>query len=357
LSQFGLLPSIFSSIKNLVVCSNLKILHHFSTTKEYDREHGDRWGIVLGGGDGTRLLGLTRLVSGDDRPKQFCSLFGGETLLEQTRNRAERSIPAERVLFPLTSAHRAFYLREPGIRPSQRIVQPVNKGTAPPIIYSLLSIERLDSEAIVAVLPSDHHYSDEVAFTAALESAFGTARGHRESVVLLGSPAVGAQTEYGWMETGPAVGGIDRSTFQVRRFCEKPSLELAELLYERGALWNTFVMVGHVSAFLKMIGSARSGLMKAFPDHHLWAGLEVQIPDWIYGRVYTTDFSREILSNQIHRLLVQRLSNLVWSDLGQPERVIDVLQSAGLKPWWMKEWCASRRSPAMEVPLSHAAVA
>ena len=81
---------------------------------EPDRARGRRWGVVLGGGDGTRLLGLTRLVSGDDRPKQFCSLFGGETLLEQTRIRAERSIPAERVLFPLSSAHRAFYLREPG---------------------------------------------------------------------------------------------------------------------------------------------------------------------------------------------------------------------------------------------------
>lgn len=328
-----------------------------SVALRQEQSRGGRWGIVLGGGDGTRLLGLTRLVSGDDRPKQFCSLFGGETLLEQTRKRAERSIPAEHVLFPLASAHRAFYLREPGIRPSQRIVQPANKGTAPAIAYSLLSIERQDSDALVAVLPSDHHYSNEAAFTAALESAFETARRHRDSVVLLGSPAGGAQTEYGWVETGPAVGGMDKSTFQVRRFCEKPSLELAERLYERGALWNTFVMVGHVSAYLKMVCSARSGLMKAFSTHQLWAGTEVQIPDWIYERVYAADFSRDILSNQTERLLVQRLGHLVWNDLGHPERVMDVLQAAGLKPWWMKEWHASRRPPALEVPAARAAVA
>lgn len=42
---------------------------------------------------------------------------------------------------------------EPGIRPSQRIVQPANKGTAPPILYSLLSIEQHAKEAIVAILP------------------------------------------------------------------------------------------------------------------------------------------------------------------------------------------------------------
>src|SRR5256885_16340915 len=32
----------------------------------------NRWGVVLAGGDGTRLQCLTRVIYGDDRPKQFC---------------------------------------------------------------------------------------------------------------------------------------------------------------------------------------------------------------------------------------------------------------------------------------------
>lgn len=319
---------------------------------------GKRWGVILAGGDGTRLLDLTRLVAGDARPKQYCSFFGEHSLLAQTCQRAERSIPADRTLIPVSSAHRAFYLREPGIRPSQRIVQPANKGTAPAIVHSLLSIERHDSEALVAILPSDHHYSDERAFTATLEAAFDAAARHPASVVLLGSPARSPQTEYGWMETGAPLEDGSSASFEIRYFCEKPTLDLAIQFHERGALWNTFVMVGRVRAFLDMVGAARTGLHRAFPPDRLWAGAEVNLPAWLYERFYSVDFSRDIVSLQAHRLIAMRMDNVEWNDLGHPERVMDVLQAAGLKPWWMKEWHALRRPAGVAgAPLSGAAVA
>jgi len=323
-----------------------------------------RWGVILAGGDGTRLRDLTRLVAGDARPKQFCRLFGDCTLVEQTRLRAERSIPAGNILFPVTAVHRAFYQREPGIRPSQRIVQPANKGTAPPIVHSLLSIQRQDNDAIVAVLPCDHHYSDEPAFTAALESAFETAARCRDSVVLLGSPARAPQTEYGWIELGPPFKAAPdfkeanaANFFEVRGFCEKPSADLALLLFQQGALWNTFVMIGHVRAFLGMVAAARTGLLKAFASEYLWDSSEVQIPGWLYERIYASDFSRDVLSHQAGSLIVSRMDDVEWSDLGHPERVIDVLQAAGLTPWWAREWHASKRPPASALPRTESAVA
>jgi mannose-1-phosphate guanylyltransferase len=316
----------------------------------------DRWGVVLAGGDGTRLLDLTRLISGDARPKQFCSLFAEHSLLAQTCHRAQRSIPADRILIPVSSAHRNFYMREPGIRPSQRIVQPANKGTAPAIVHSLLSIERHSRDAMVAVLPSDHHYSDEQAFTATLETAFDTAARHRDSVVVLGSPARSAHVEYGWIEPGPPLADAFGS-FEVRGFREKPSADRAIELFEQGALWNTFVMVGRVGAFLDMISAARTGLLRAFPPDWLWSGTEVHLPPWLYDRFYAIDFSRDILSLQAQHLIALKMENIEWNDLGRPERVMDVLHASGLKPWWMKEWHALRKPPGVAAPLSGAAVA
>src|SRR5215469_7219325 len=124
-----------------------------------------RWGIVLAGGDGERLRSLTRFISGDDRPKQFCQVLGPNTLLEQARSRARRSIPEEKTIFALTAAHEAYYPHDLEYSPSKKLLQPFNRGTAPAIILSLFHIVEQEPDAIVAVLPCDHYYSDERAFT------------------------------------------------------------------------------------------------------------------------------------------------------------------------------------------------
>jgi mannose-1-phosphate guanylyltransferase len=268
-------------------------------------------------------------------------LFGNESLLDLARKRAERSISPEQILVPLTRSHWAFYVQEPGIRPSQRIVQPANRGTAPPILYSLLSIEQIDDDAIVAILPSDHHFSDERAFTAALESAFETAAQHPCSVMLLGASPQGPEVEYGWIEIGPSVRGTGGAWSRVRGFFEKPSFRAARELLARGSLWNTFVMVGHVRGFLEMANASLADVVGWLRMSPLWVGEEVYVEDSLYERIPVVDFSREVLSVQTKRLLALRMVGTGWSDLGHPERVLSVLQVAGLDPWWMNRWKTS----------------
>lgn len=304
-----------------------------------------RWGVILAGGDGIRLRRLARFVCGDDRPKQFCPLLGTRTLLQEARQRAERSISSDQILYSLTGSHQAYYLRELGDRPSQRVVQPCNKGTAPAILYSLLQISRRDPDAIVAVLPCDHYYSQERAFTAAFESAFAAAEARPGSIVLLGAQPTAPEVGYGWIDVGDLIGTHPR-VFLVNGFQEKPSLSIAEHLLRIGSLWNTFVMVGHIGAFLDLALESVPALLQALRVRVIsTSNSEIRIPEWLYDRIDPADFSRTVLSPGAKRLVALHLSEVEWNDLGDPDRVISTLLESGIElPGWATRWRAEREA-------------
>ena len=85
-------------------------------------------GIILAGVDGTRLASLTRRLTGDDRPKQFCRLLGDDTLLEQTRRRARMLIAPERLLTVVTRHHERFY--RPALAAARHVFQPCPESLA-----------------------------------------------------------------------------------------------------------------------------------------------------------------------------------------------------------------------------------
>jgi mannose-1-phosphate guanylyltransferase len=301
-----------------------------------------RWGVILAGGDGTRLQPLTRLACGDNRPKQFCPLLGGKTLLAHTRRRIATTIDPNRVLFVLTKKHEPFYKKELECIPRfQMIVQPHNQGTLPAILWSLLHLFRTDENALVAFFPSDHYFGNEAAFLSTIEHAFDYAEMRSDSVILLGAGAERPETEYGWIEPESVI-GFDREFAPVRRFWEKPPLETAMELLKKRCLWNTFVMIGSATAFLEMIRLTAPVLFEAFEKALPIGGcdFEERKMNVLYDGLDPSDFSRGVLALSTERLFVASCGAVGWSDLGEPRRFIAALVENGVEnPWAVTDTC------------------
>jgi mannose-1-phosphate guanylyltransferase len=298
------------------------------------------WALLLAGGDGRRLRPLTRQIAGDPRPKQFCPIFDGETLLDRTRRRADLLTRLDHQVVVVTRTHEPYYAtltRE--LAPDRLVVQPSNAGTAAGIFYPLLRIRQLGGNVPVAIFPSDHYVSDDGVFVGAVAHAVEVARQRRDLIVLLGVEASAPETEYGWIEPDPLPLPIPgEPAFPIRRFWEKPSVRLAERLFERGALWNSFVMVGWVETLLALVARNAPELAAAFEPlaRALGTPSEADIADHVYGRLSEPlGFSERVLAPARDGLVTVRVKGVEWSDWGHPQRVIATMRRTGWEPTWL----------------------
>jgi mannose-1-phosphate guanylyltransferase len=299
------------------------------------------WALILAGGEGSRLRALTRQIAGDPRPKQFCPLLDGETLLDRTRRRVDLFTRPDRQVVIVTRSHEAYFRPlVTDLAPDRLVIQPSNRGTAAGLLYPLLRITDLAGDVPLAVFPSDHFVDNDGAFVAAVSGAADALTADPDRVILLGIEAASAETEYGWIE--PAAIDEPAPVLPIKRFWEKPAPHLAAALLSRGCLWNSFVMVGRVTAFIELIRTGAPQLAQAFEPvvRVLGSPRERTVIDRVYTSLESVNFSERVLEPAADRLGVVRLKGIEWSDWGNAERVFTTIRRTGWRPSWLERVCS-----------------
>lgn len=296
----------------------------------------NRWGLVLAGGDGSRLRSLTKGIVGHELPKQFCPILSSRPLLRETLDRVSEMVAPAQTLVSVNRAHRQFYLPMFQAAPQLVVEEPCNRGTAPAILHALMRLYDMAPSALIALFPSDHYFGNESRFIRYVDSAFDAVDNSDDAVVLLGAEATSPEQAYGWIEPEVPLSSATQSLLSVRRFVEKPDGRTANELWQGGALWNTFVLVARASTLLQMFILEMPRLYGSFGVVRLALGtmFEAEVLARLYCEFPTSGFSELVLQQYAKRLMVMPMRGVAWCDLGLPARVIQVVKHMGIPPRW-----------------------
>ena len=227
--------------------------------------------VVLCGGVGTRLWPLSRSAY----PKQFLSLVGGHTMLQQTVLRLAGLPGLQPPLLVCNDAHRfvaAEQMRAIDVEPAAILLEPVGRNTAPAVAVACLQAMGAGQEdALLLVLAADHAVAHADTFRATIGEAVPAALGGR--LVTFGVTPTAPETGYGYIEADPEPDGF--GLHPVRRFVEKPGRERAEAFLTHGGFsWNSGIFLFCAGVMVKelercapdVLDAARASLQQAHTD-------------------------------------------------------------------------------------------
>jgi mannose-1-phosphate guanylyltransferase len=285
--------------------------------------HHTTWAVVLAAGDGTRLHSLTTDSTGRPTPKQYCSLFGGSTLLQDALRRGHAIAGRERLCAIVATQHAEW-----SSRLLRTLAPPRNRGTANGVLLSLLSVLRRDPQARMLFLPADHFVEKEARLALAIRTALADIDAAPDEMSLIGIEPDDADPELGYVVPGDAVVRARRVT----RFVEKPSRNLAADLLRQGAVWNSFIFAATGTTLLGMFRQRMAAIVDSMET--ALARVSASPPDCaaldeLYATLPDADFSRDILATAVPQLRVVAATACGWSDLGTPRRIGEVVCRVG----------------------------
>jgi mannose-1-phosphate guanylyltransferase len=177
-------------------------------------------------------------------PKQFLSVEGRFSLLQDTVRRLRGMVPPRRIFVVAPGEFRQLIRKHLGNLPAENLlIEPCARGTAACLALAAARIGERDPEAAIAVFPADHVIRDRSAFQACVRRAFEVAERQR-CLVTFGIKPTHAETGYGYIRVGKPLHRRLPRVYWASRFVEKPGVAKARTYLRRGDhYWNSGMFV------------------------------------------------------------------------------------------------------------------
>ena len=266
--------------------------------------------VILCGGSGTRLWPISRTLF----PKQFCQLFGDESLFQKTIKRNINLADS----FSVVINQEQYFMGLDQIeqiktnRPCHFVLEPIGRNTAPAIAIAALAAK---PDEVILVVPSDHLIEKQADYELAIKKAIELAQ--NDKLVTFGIKPDYAEIGYGYIEAN----GHD-----VKSFKEKPDAKTAESYLAAGNFfWNSGMFCFKAGVFLSELKKHTPDIyessLRAFNSAKKDSVIRINIDDMKDIRSESIDYA--VMEKSTLVKVVP--ADIGWSDLGSFDSLYDAL--------------------------------
>ena len=280
------------------------------------------YATILAGGSGTRFWPKSRARLA----KQFLSLYGTQSLLQNTLARIAPLIPLQRTLV-VTAAHQQAQTAEQlaDLPRANILAEPLGRNTAAAIALAACHLLHMDAEALMIVLPADHAIVDPQAFCASLQQAVAAVQ-HHDVLMTLGVQPTYAATGYGYIKVGEALPSPEApDARKVVQFIEKPDVDAATAMVASGQyLWNCGIFVWKAATIAHEMRQHLPALWQGVQGYvaSLQAGTSSESLHHQYAQLPSISIDHGVLEHSA-RVGVLPVT-FAWSDVGSWRALADL---------------------------------
>ena len=216
----------------------------------------NRFAMIMAGGAGTRLWPLSR----QNRPKQLLEFIrqpGGDrprSLLELAAGRLDGLVPGSRQYLCTAECYRGLIRDQlPGFADSRILGEPTGRDTVNAVGFGAAVFQKINPEAVFAVLTADHLIKPDYVFREAIDRGFALVEEDPSRLVTFSITPTHPATGFGYVQRGEPIEGHEGS-FKVRRFVEKPDAQRAQEYLDSGDFgWNSGMFVFSAATYMKCL--------------------------------------------------------------------------------------------------------